>query len=116
LKINIYLIFKQYAHDCKLYLNCSHVGKNILGFIIYENKKLMQFANFHPMYNIKAFFFNIVLHWKYFFRDAKDLFSKNNMELSYVRECRIKRFLHNIESSYPYLMQYATHNLFENEK
>jgi hypothetical protein len=32
-----------------------------------------------------------------------------------VCECQIKGFLHNIESSYAYLMQYANHNLFENE-
>jgi hypothetical protein len=43
-------------------------------------------------------------------------YSENNIELLYVREFQIRGFLHNIESSYAYLMQYANHNLFENEK
>jgi hypothetical protein len=33
-----------------------------------------------------------------------------------VQESQIRGFLHNIESSYAYLMQYANHNLFENEQ
>jgi hypothetical protein len=100
------------VHYCKLYFNCSHVGKKILGFIIYENKKLMQFENFHPTYNSKAFFSIFYYTRSIFFHDAKDLFSENNIELS--RECQIRGFLHNIESSYAYLMQYANPNLFEN--
>jgi hypothetical protein len=41
---------------------------------------------------------------------------QNNIEKSYVRECQIRGFLHNVELLQTYLIQYANQNVFENEK
>jgi hypothetical protein len=51
--------FKEYTHDCKLYLTYHHFKKDDIGFVIYENKKLVQFTNFHLVYD--GFSFNILL-------------------------------------------------------
>jgi hypothetical protein len=53
--------FKQYTHDCKLYLTYQPFEKDDNGFIIYENKKLVQFTDFHLVYNSNGFSFNILL-------------------------------------------------------
>ncbi len=41
---------------------------------------------------------------------------QNSIEKSYVRECQIRGFLHNVELLQTYLIQYANQNVFENEK
>jgi len=41
---------------------------------------------------------------------------QKSIEKSYVRECQIRGFLHNVELLQTYLIQYANQNLFENEK
>lgn len=41
---------------------------------------------------------------------------QNSIEKSYVRECQIRGFLHNVELSQTYLIHYANQNLFENGK
>jgi hypothetical protein len=53
--------FKQYKHDCKLYLTYQHFEKDDIDFIIYENKKLVKFTDFHLVYNSNVFSFNILL-------------------------------------------------------
>jgi len=52
---------------------------------------------------------SIALEFKY-------IFSENNTKNSFVHECQMKGFLHNVESLQTYLIQYANRNLFENEK
>ncbi len=44
------------------------------------------------------------------------IFFQNSIEKSYVCECQIRNFLHNVELLQTYLIQYANQNLFENEK
>jgi hypothetical protein len=105
---------KQYAHDHELYSTYNIFGKDYLGFIIYE-KKLIRFTNFHLVYNSEAIFYNILLQ-KITFCNEKNMFSENNIEKSYVRECQIREFLHNVESLQTYLIQYENQNLFENKK
>jgi hypothetical protein len=41
---------------------------------------------------------------------------QNSIKKSYVRECQIRGFLHNVELLQTYLIQYENQNLFENEK
>jgi hypothetical protein len=48
--------FKQYTHDSKIYSIYNTFEKDDIGFIIYENEKLIRFTNFHPVYNSEAFF------------------------------------------------------------
>jgi len=50
------------------------------------------------------------------FHNEEKIYFENNNEKSYVRECQIKEFLHNVESLQTYFIQYANQNLFENEK
>jgi len=60
-------------------------------------------------------FYNILLQ-KITFCNEKKLFFENNTKKSYVCECQIRGFLHNVELLQTYLIQYASLNLFENEK
>jgi hypothetical protein len=46
----------------------------------------------------------------------KKKYFQKNIEKSYVCECEIRGFLHNVELLQTYLIQYANQNLFENEK
>jgi hypothetical protein len=39
--------FEKYGFDQKIYPTCQKFGKYNLGFIIYENKKLVKFIDFH---------------------------------------------------------------------
>ncbi len=48
---------------------------------MYENKKLIRFIDFYPIYNTEGCFSIIP------FRNEKDLLSENNLEFSYVQEC-----------------------------
>ncbi len=93
--------FKQCKHDCKLYLTYQHFEKDDIGFIICENKKLVQFTDFHLVYNSNGFFFNILLQKNHFV--IKNYFSKNNVQFSYIHECQIKGFFYNIESLHIYI-------------
>jgi len=102
--------FKQYAHDCKIYTIYSISGKDDRGFIIYEKK----ITNFHLVYKVKHFY-NILLQQRTF-RNEDFTFFENNVVKSYVHECQIKGFLHNVESLKTHLVQHANQNLFENEK
>jgi len=65
------------------------------------------------VYNSEAFL--IVFYCKRKCNE-KNIFSENNTKNSYVHECQMKGFLHNVESLQTYLIQYANQNLFENEK
>jgi hypothetical protein len=46
----------------------------------------------------------------------KKIHFQNSIEKSYVRECQIRGFLHNVELLQTYLIQYENQNLFENKK
>ncbi len=52
--------FEQQIHDHKIYSICKKFGKDDLGFTIYENKKLIRFISFHPIYNSE--FFSIMFY------------------------------------------------------
>jgi hypothetical protein len=98
-------------------INTSHLyifGKDDLGFIIYENKKLIKFTNFHHVYNSEAFFYNTILQKNNFV--INKIKFQNSIEKSYVHECQIRGFLHNVELLQTYLIQYTNQNLFGNEK
>ncbi len=86
-----------------------------MGFIIYENKKLVKFTYFHLVYNSEGFFFNISLQ-KILFHIENYLFSKSNAQFSYGGECQIRGLFYNIHSLHVYLTEYVNWNLFENEK
>jgi hypothetical protein len=50
------------------------------------------------------------------FHDESNLLSKHNIHPSYVHECQIQGSLPNLESLQNFLHQYATRNLFKDEK
>ncbi len=60
--------------------------------------------------------FLIIFYCKKTFCNEKYIFFENDTKNSYVHECQMKGFLHNVESLQTYLIQYANQNLFENEK
>jgi hypothetical protein len=41
-------------------LHVNNLEKINLGFIIYENKKIVRFTNFNPIHNSEGFFKNIL--------------------------------------------------------
>lgn len=90
------------------------MGK-MLSFIIYKNEKLVRFTEFHLIHNSEGFFYNVLLQ-KIPFCDEKKLLSNCNIHQSYVYECQVQSLLPNLESLHNFLHQYATLNLFENEK
>ncbi len=55
--------FQKYIFDHKSFPTCKQFEKTKLGFIIYENKKLVSLIDFHPIHNSERFFFNVLLVW-----------------------------------------------------
>jgi hypothetical protein len=55
--------FQKYIFDHKLFPTCKQFEKKNLGFIIYENKKLVRLLDFHSIHNSEGFFFNVLLVW-----------------------------------------------------
>jgi hypothetical protein len=82
--------FKQYTHDHKLYPTYQIFEKDDIGLIIFLNKKLVWFTDFHPVHNSESFFYKYCITKKSF--RGKILFSKINVQFSYVCECQIRGF------------------------
>ncbi len=68
--------FKQNTHDCKMYSTYQHFGKDNIGFNISENKKLIWFTYFHPIYNNEGNFFSIFDYNIYYFKMKKNYYHK----------------------------------------
>jgi hypothetical protein len=60
LKIQLFIkCFQKYLFDHKSFPICKQFEKTNLGFIIYENKKLVRLIDFHPIDNSEGLFFNV---------------------------------------------------------
>ncbi len=90
-------------------LKCD--GQDDLGNFIYKGNKLIKFTNFHPTYNIKGFFNNILLQ-KVSFKNENEFLFTLNFEKNYVHECYICHFLSSLDNLQTYLLKYAHKDFF----
>ena len=93
----------------------TSLGKDKLGFHIYEIHKITRFTDFHPIHNFKAFFFNVLLRTILFINE-NDLLFATNIEKNYIRECHNCGIISNVDNTQEYLLQYAHRNLIDTEK
>jgi hypothetical protein len=59
-----------------MYSTYQHFGKDNIGFNISENKKLIWFTYFHPIYNNEGNFFSIFDYNIYYFKMKKNYYHK----------------------------------------
>jgi hypothetical protein len=59
--LTFYEYFKKYELIKMVHPSFQQYEKDALSFIIYKNKKLVRFIDFHPIHNNEAFFYNVLL-------------------------------------------------------
>jgi hypothetical protein len=113
--MTFYEYFQKYELNKMIHPSFEKYGKVSLSFIVYKNEKLVIFIDFHLIHNSEGSFYNMLLQKKSF-RDENNLLSKHDIHQSYVHECQIQGLLPNLESLQNFLHQYATQNIFIDEK
>jgi hypothetical protein len=101
-KITFMQYFRQYTHDHKMYYIYPHFSKDNLGFNIYENKKLIQFMDFHPIYNNEDYF--STFYYKIYHFEMRENYYRKSILNPHMY--MIKGLFHNADSLNMYLMQY----------
>jgi len=59
--LTFYEYFEKYELIKMVHPSFQQYEKDALSFIIYKNKKLVRFIDFHPIHNNEAFFYNVLL-------------------------------------------------------
>lgn len=97
----------------------TFVGKDGFGNLIYTvsegEEHIVRFTEYHPTSQPEAFFYNILLE-KVPFRCEAELLSPENVEQSYLVECKLRNIINDTHDLMHYLQEYSAHHLLEDEQ
>jgi hypothetical protein len=107
--------WKQFSPQQQELKKKTRLGKDKLGFFLYESEHLVQFTDFNLGKHVEPFFFNILLNNVAFYKEC-ELISPTNLARSYYHECFVRGIVKTFNCLQDLISEYGKRNLYDDEK